>query len=162
MQVKKLRMWDIWCPSFPSKVQYVSFSLWRNSKGKKHFRGLSWFVRAPLHTLTDQTVGAAVASLHADGYIQPVAEYAYAKINYFLKLIDFYPFKATWWIAVNTASSTTDESFFMHGPSVAFRWAGRTLMCIFSRAGLALDTRVLVVLCQLCFFCLLWPPVPFT
>lgn len=52
---------------------------------------------------------------------------AYAKINHFLTLITFYPFEILWWVVLNPASTTTDGSSLMHGPSMAFSWAGRTL-----------------------------------
>lgn len=69
------------------------------------------FVWAPLHTLADQAVAAAFASLHGGGCVQLMSECIYTKINHFLMLITFYPFKTPWQIAANPASLKADENF---------------------------------------------------
>lgn len=69
------------------------------------------FVWAPLHTLADQAGAAAAASLHGGGCVQLMSECIYTKINHFLMLITFYPFKTSWRIAANPTSLKADENF---------------------------------------------------
>lgn len=72
-----------------------SFFICGDIKGKNHLSVCSRSAQAPLCSLTEEAVGAAVASWHADGCIQLVSDCAYAKINHFLMLITFCPSKTS-------------------------------------------------------------------